>query len=404
MASFNQNVYFDVLIIGAGPAGCQCARVLSKRGKKVLLIEKSKNFGVNNFSSAGAPLEIMQRFELPDSVVGRYWNKLRIASTNIEYVWEGEKIGGVVLDFMKLRTFLSEDAISNGCDVRMGWSYQSHRQSGKGLKVLIKNLDSHAVEEIETHILVDATGNDRAVIAKGTYDKDKAVIATGVEYLVEVNDSVYEQYDKTLNFFFGKGWMPQGYGWIFPMADRQLKVGVCRYFMRHQYVPHDSTFKGYLQNIMEKRLKNIDWPILDRHGKTIHYTYRQKDPYYLKNIVGIGDAVSMINPIAGEGIRHAMVSANFAAEEIENCLEKRTSTFQKYKSSVKRYCGMKWFYSEIMMHQLFKQPDDRKLDCTLKALMALDYQEMIDLTFYYKMRKIVKFFMRYMVELFIKRN
>ncbi len=46
---------FDVIIAGAGPAGANLARELSKKKYKVLLIEKSKEIGQPNFSSAATP-------------------------------------------------------------------------------------------------------------------------------------------------------------------------------------------------------------------------------------------------------------------------------------------------------------------------------------------------------------
>jgi len=70
--------HFDVIIIGAGPAGGQCARELSAAGKRVLLAEKSKNFSVNNYSTGGAYLQLLKQFDLPEDVVGTYWNKLAI--------------------------------------------------------------------------------------------------------------------------------------------------------------------------------------------------------------------------------------------------------------------------------------------------------------------------------------
>ena len=39
---------YDVIVIGAGPAGGQCARELAEKGKKVLLVDKAKNFAINN--------------------------------------------------------------------------------------------------------------------------------------------------------------------------------------------------------------------------------------------------------------------------------------------------------------------------------------------------------------------
>jgi len=52
---------FDVVVIGAGPAGGQTARSLAKKGVKVLLVEKYKDFSLNNFSSAGTLLFSVQK-------------------------------------------------------------------------------------------------------------------------------------------------------------------------------------------------------------------------------------------------------------------------------------------------------------------------------------------------------
>ncbi len=37
---------YDVIIIGAGPAGLACAKILSDSDKEVLIIEKNKELGI----------------------------------------------------------------------------------------------------------------------------------------------------------------------------------------------------------------------------------------------------------------------------------------------------------------------------------------------------------------------
>lgn len=78
---------YDVVIIGAGPAGGQCARELSRCHFKVLLIDKAKDFAENNYSSGAAPIELLSAFDLPESIIGSYWNILRIQSTQSKAVW-----------------------------------------------------------------------------------------------------------------------------------------------------------------------------------------------------------------------------------------------------------------------------------------------------------------------------
>ena len=78
---------YDVVVVGAGPGGGQCARDLSRQGFKVLLLDKVKTFWENNYSSGAAPLPIMAEFNLPDSIVGSYWDILRIHSTQSKAEW-----------------------------------------------------------------------------------------------------------------------------------------------------------------------------------------------------------------------------------------------------------------------------------------------------------------------------
>ena len=74
---------FDVVVVGAGPAGGQCARLLAKSGNKVLLVEQHEDFYKNDFSSAATPLETLEKFDLPEEVVGTFWKKIVIVTTNL---------------------------------------------------------------------------------------------------------------------------------------------------------------------------------------------------------------------------------------------------------------------------------------------------------------------------------
>ena len=102
---------FDVVIIGAGPAGCQCARLLAQANYQVLLVEQHENFEHNNFSSAATPIETLAQFNLPKSVVGSFWQEITIITTNLNCSWDSPKQLGAVLNFAKLRQFLAQNSV-----------------------------------------------------------------------------------------------------------------------------------------------------------------------------------------------------------------------------------------------------------------------------------------------------
>lgn len=387
---------YDVIVIGAGPAGCQCARELSRMKKSVLLVEKAKDFTINNFSSAGAPLSILKQFSLPEKVIGRYWNQIRIYSTKEEVVWKSQENKGVVLDFMQLRSHLTEEAKNEGCKTLMGWSYQGHVTQPSEQVVTLKEQASGEISKKSCKILVDATGSERVVMSQFGLPDTKSVVASGIEFLVQTDLETHQRFDEAISFYFGLKWMPQGYGWIFPMSNQQLKIGVCRYFLHQHFVPYKNSFQYYMDQLIAECLDSAKWSLVDRHGKTLRYLYGQKDLRVKDRVIGIGDAISLLNPLAGEGIRHAMVSARLAAIRIEDTLKGNSRALGHYSKDINRICRIPWKCSEVMMHQLYKQQKDWKMDCIVKAFKRFNFDAIIELTFYYKFKRMIQYFFIYL--------
>lgn len=385
---------YDVVIVGAGPAGGQCARELSQAGAKVFLAEKAKDFSVNNYSSGGAPIEIMEGFQLPDSIVGTNWNTFVLHSSFDKGIWQSKQPLGVVLEFSRLRSFLADEAVKKGGTLSLGTAYHHHETKDGKTLVWMKNQSTSELYPIETKVLVDATGSEREVLMHKNRNSSNEVVATGIEYLVEVPEDLYNHYAHTLSFYMGLKWMPQGYSWIFPMEKNHLKVGVARYFVHEQYVPYQKSFQYYLNNMITECFK-MQPTILDRHGKTLHYTYRQADPHFHENVVSIGDAVSTLNPLACEGIRHAMLSGCLASKHVLRYLEGDQSAFPSYVKEMRNHFSMKWRLCEFLMNRIYKEKDDEKVHLILKAFESLSTEQMMELGFHYDFKQGSKFFLHY---------
>lgn len=386
---------YDVVIAGAGPAGAELARELAKAGKRVLLAERNRDFTINSYSSAGVPDELLANFNLPDDVIGTEWNKIEMHSSNNVQIWEQKEPLGVVLDFMKLRKFLAEDAVKHGAVLRFGFFCIGYEDRGSEVIVRFKEQKEKQIREVSAKVLVDATGSERQVLAKSKGFQGNSFPSTGIEYLIEVPEQVYNKWANALSIFMGKEWMPQGYSWIFPMEPNKLKVGLGRYFQNDNFVPHEKSYTHYLNIMMEKCLGSTDFPILDRHGKTIVYTYNREDLHYDGNVVAIGDCVSTINPLAFEGIRHAMSSSRSASKHILDHLQGDTKAFEKYQKELHALFGFKWKLCESLMHIIYKEPNDENIDLMIEAFKGLTFKELFDLAFHYKFFSAMKFIARY---------
>lgn len=323
---------YDVVVIGGGPAGGQSARNLSKKGYKVLLVERYENFSQNDFSSAGMTLEPLKEFDLPDSVIGSYWDDIVIQCSQKSYHWKGKEPKGVVLDFKKLRQFLADDCNVNGGDVLMGHRYLKKEVTNECVKIELLNIKSSEIIHVKAQLVIDATGPLRKVMYDEKEEQPQMLLGSGTEYLIKVEQEIYDEYKNKLVFFLGHKWAIKGYSWIFPMENRILKVGAGKTHLKSlDQEKVNLTTKKITEKIIKEYIKSSNYEILDKHGGILRYSAGLKDKFYDNRVIAVGDSVSAINPRGGEGIRYAMQTADLACIYIDEFLSKGKTDFSKYR-------------------------------------------------------------------------
>jgi len=380
---------FDIVIVGAGPAGGHCARILAKSGRKVLLAEQNDTFDKNDFSSAATPLETLSQFDLPESVIGSFWHKLTIETSKVSQTWESPQSLGVVLNFAKFRAFLASEVQRLGSEVWLGYRYIRHSQANGETLVEFKQLSDGQVIKVSTKVLVDATGFARAIMYDQENDKPDFLSGTGIEYLIEVEPEVYNKYSGDLIFFLGDKWMPKGYSWIFPMEQNRLKVGAGRIFLDAKTIRHLSPLKKYIDLLIDEYLKSKNYKILDKHGSTLKYSQGLKDIYCKDNIIAIGDTVSTVNFLGGEGIRHGMDGAEIAGKYIQMYLDHKISDFRDYETEMHCKFDRKWNISErLAVRKYIDDANDELTDQTISYLKYMKTEDVMDILFDYRFEKI----------------
>jgi flavin-dependent dehydrogenase len=381
---------YDVVIIGGGPAGGHCGRLLSEKGYRVLLVEQHSSWQDNNFSSAASPLEILEQFNLPETVVARFWKNIEIISTSIHRSWSSPQPLGVVFDFAKLREFLATEVLRWGGEVRLGCRYLKYQQVQDKLTVFLKS-KGEEIETVNTRLLVDATGYARAVMYKHRREKPDFLKAVGIEYLIAVPELDYQKYQDNLVFFLGHKWSPKGYAWIFPMDNQQLKIGAAWLEGEHPYISEVKPLKSYIIEIIKDYMNLDNYELVEQHGSIVEYSSGLQDIYYKKpNIIAIGDAVSTINALGGEGIRHAMKGAEIACQYMEEYLQEKLRSFTAYQQRMQEYFQPKWNLSDRLSRQVYLEYSDARIDQGVAYLKYLSTQDIIDILFYYKFEKYTK--------------
>ncbi|MDY7022166.1 MAG: NAD(P)/FAD-dependent oxidoreductase, partial [Cyanobacteriota bacterium] len=368
--------HFDVVVVGAGPSGGHCARQLAKSGRKVLLVEQHQTFAKNDFSSAATPLETLEKFDLPSDVIGSLWQKIAIVTTHVHQRWEDNQPLGAVLNFAKLREFLAQDVQQQGSEVWMGHRYIQHTQDSDKTIIEFKPYGSRETVTVSTPVVVDATGPARAVIRSSQEKHSPYLIGTATEYLIEVSPSDYQKYAQELIFFLGHKWMPRGYSWIFPMEPNRLKVGAAYLNREHKLVDQTQSLKTYVELIINEYLK-IPYTIIDVHGGVLKYCSGLQDTYFKENIIAIGDAVSTVNMLGGEGIRHGMKNAEIACGYIEAYLSGEPVNWSGYQQEMHRIYKKTWDRSEQMGISKYLEYSDELIDRGVAFLNQLSTEEIL---------------------------
>ncbi len=370
---------YDVAVAGTGPAGGHLARCLAQRGFKVLLLDRLADLHANAFSSAGTVQETLTRFDLPDAVVGSGWRHLEVRSNGAAHRWRGQVPQGAVLDFGRLRQFLADASVQAGAELALGCQVTGQRSAGAVQRLQVRRGSERI--EFAARLLVDATGPARSLMRSAAAPAPQYLCGVGLEYLVEVPAEVWESYRDTLGFFLGSHWMPRGYSWIFPMQPGLLKVGAGRY--TPGLVSGQAALKPCIDRLLGAVLKVPAARVLDIHGGVLRYARGLRDPYAAGAVLAVGDAVSTLNPLGGEGIRHAMEGAEIALPFLIRELESPGRGFPGYAEAMQRRFRRTWRWSEELAARRYLEDGDDRLDRMVRFLAGRDLEFVVDVLFGY---------------------
>ena len=358
----------EVLVVGAGPSGAELARLLAQAGVDVLLVDRLKHLAQAAFSSAALPLETLDRFGIPAHVVAARWSGWQLVGPGEQRrLWSAEQPLGAVLDFGALRQWLAGQAQAWGARLQLGVTAIGWHQDGAGVCTVVRD-GAAGRRLLRSRWLVDASGEGRALIGEQAKLADPLVAGLGVEWLLQVHPEQYRPWADRLSFFLGSDWVRQGYGWVFPMAPGQLKVGVCRLADPSRAQPALALELGAL--VQRCGLGQAE--VLDRHGGRIRSTVRRHEPHRLGRLIGLGDAVSTANLLGGEGIRHALASARVLAPLLLKALAKQagSAVLDQYPSLLRRELGWRWSLSGRLARRTWLGLADARADARLERLLA----------------------------------
>ncbi len=309
---------YDVIIVGAGPAGLMCAETLSQSSMSVLLLEKKELFG-DKICAGGLTRKDMALLDVPEEIIEH-----RIRRTAL---YAGKR---------KSSTNAGEPFVFTVNRVEFG-TWQKSRLHNTGVEIRnnakVTQVDDTKIvvngeEAIGYRYLVGADGYFSAVRKYLGLPQEKRLI--GIQYRVP-DPQVEPQLEIYLNSKYFYSW----YAWKFP-HDKSFVIGCAadpRKVPSHQL---KANFKKWLteNGVDVSQAKYESYPIsYDYRG------YRFNDKYFLA-----GEAAGMASGLTGEGIYQSLVSGLTVAKTIldGNYQSSQMEAVLKYNAVQERILNILW--------------------------------------------------------------
>ena len=310
---------YDVIVVGAGPAGSTAAYRLASAGADVLLLDRARfprdkpcGGGVTGRAARLIPFSI-------DTVVEHV---VTHADLRLRYGRTHSRGSGTPLVHMtqrrRLDHFLAQRAVDAGADFRDGLRVT---QLANGKEGVTARTDG---ERFEGESLVGADGVN-GITARALGLGGNRTVGVALE-----GNLSHEKFDATR--YDGRvalelGIIPGGYGWVFPKGDH-VNIGVggweaegprLREHLRRLCAQHGARLED-LRALRGYRLPLRSPKATLARGRALL----------------VGDAAGLIDPVSGDGMYEGFLSSKLASEAVLDVLEGREPTLDPYGPRLSR--------------------------------------------------------------------
>jgi len=329
-----KNDCYDVIVIGAGPAGSSAATVLAENGRRVLVLEREKfpryHIGESLIPFTYHPLERLGMIErLKESAFVKKYSVQFISpdgnASQPFYFFNRYDRESVAQTWQVMRAdfdlMLLDNARKKGAEVieeitvkELIWD----DESVVGVRATTKE-----GEEVEffAPLTFDATGKEAFTATRnGWRERDPYLnkIAAWAYYEGAVRQEGIDEGATVVAFVPEKGWF-----WWIPLHENRVSLGIVA---EGKYLSRDGVRKP--QEMLEREIENNKW-VKENLGPakrisefyiTNEYTHHSRH-CGTQGLLLLGDAFCFLDPVFSSGLMLALKSGVMAADAAEEAFE-----------------------------------------------------------------------------------
>lgn len=310
---------YDIIVIGAGPAGSMSAYYLAERGFSVALIDK-ESFPRYKPCGGGLTARTLKLFPFSlDPVLERTINKFRFSRNfQDEFIREGKDPLMYCMMRDKFDQFLVKKAIEKGTEFLP-------ETRVNGLTESFDQIVVHTTRGEHSGSFVIGADGVSSLTARTFQLCRKIKKGIAIESEIKVDNESLERHKNMVCLDWGTFY--RGYGWVFPKEDH-LSVGVGGPAKLSKYL------KIYFLNFL-RSLKFENAGIMSFRTTPIPFRIGY-DRIQAGRVLLVGDAAGFTDPMTGEGINFAARSAKIATNTIIRYLEGEARHPYDYRANAEK--------------------------------------------------------------------
>jgi digeranylgeranylglycerophospholipid reductase len=336
---------YDVIVVGAGPAGSHAAYKLAASGYKVAVFEEKSGAGLNVCCTGIISTECFHSFDLSTEAILARASSAKFFSPSGRYLrLQAAEVQAYVVDRLLFDKAVASKAKSQGAQYFFS-SPVTDIVPGEDT-VQVETLCSGGRQVFSARSVVLATGFRPKLVRKLGLGRIR-------NFLVGAQAEIDAKNIDETEIYFGREIAPSSFAWLVPTSANRAYIGLLATGRAKLHLQKflDTLFdQGRIASrAVEIRQKVVPLGTLAR-------TYGNR-------LLVVGDAAGQVKPTSGGGIYFGRIGAEMAAEALDEALRSDNLTagrLSRYEKLWKARMGkelsrgywVRWAYSKLSDHQI----------------------------------------------------
>ncbi len=358
---------YDLVVVGAGPAGAVAACSAAQHGLSVLIVEQKKEVGYPSHCAGGILTAVLENMQLKpvvkDAIKVEIKNVQMTSPSGFSTLLEFTRTIGYVIDRPAFDQRLVQLAQKHGAELQTQTKAIGLNKTESNYNELVLK-HKNETRSVFTRIIIGADGI-ASNVAKWTGLKIPQKYA-GIGFGHNAEKITNIEPDTVEIYFLGA--LPGGYAWIFPQGPHSANIGVGGYntgtYMQKIFNWARTQHPTFSTKVLNADLKQYTGGILPGSKLPRKTTFNYG--------MIIGDACNHLDPLTGEGIRLSLICGDLSGKIAAWAIKSgNLNHVHRYHKLMQKRIGLEFYLGYFLRHFLLRSTAE-DYDRFIRAISKID--------------------------------